>query len=63
MNILVTLDENYFPQLQVLLVSLQMNNPETRFSLYLLHNHLPELLLDEGMVPQCGLRILSCTDG
>lgn len=46
MNILVTLDENYFPQLQVLLASLQMNNPKTKFSLYLLHNHLPEQLLD-----------------
>lgn len=50
MNILVTLDENYFPQLQVLLVSLKMNNPETKFSLYLLYNHLPEPLLERTKV-------------
>lgn len=45
MNILVTLDENYFPRLQVLLTSMKINNPGTRISLYILHNRLPDILL------------------
>ena len=46
MNILVTLDQNYFPQLQVMLTSLKLNNLGEQFSLYLLHNHLPEPMLE-----------------
>lgn len=45
MNLLVTLDQNYFPQLQVLLTSLELNNPGEKFCLYLLQNRLPEELL------------------
>lgn len=53
MNILVTLDQNYFPQLQVMLTSLKLNNPGEQFSLYLLHNHLPEQML-EAVNKWCG---------
>lgn len=45
MNLLVTLNENYFPQLQVLLTSLTINNPGEHFCIWLLHNRLPENLL------------------
>ena len=45
MNLLVTLDQNYFPRLQVLLTSVKINNPGECFDLYLLHNHLPEQML------------------
>lgn len=45
MNLLVTLDQNYFPQLEVLLTSLELNDPGEKFTLYLLQNHLPEELL------------------
>lgn len=31
MNILITLDENYFPRLRVLLTSLKMNDPGGAF--------------------------------
>lgn len=41
----MTLDENYFPRLQVLLTSMKINNPGTRISLYILHNRLPDILL------------------
>lgn len=45
LNLLVTLDQNYFPQLEVLLTSLELNDPGEKFTLYLLQNHLPEELL------------------
>ncbi len=38
--LLTTLDSNYLPQLQVLLTSLKVNNPEEKISLYLLHSGL-----------------------
>ena len=41
-SILVSLDQNYLPQLQVLLTSLDQNNPGERFNLYLLHSGIPE---------------------
>lgn len=40
--LLVTLDRNYLPQLQVLLTSLAINNPGERCELYLLHSALPQ---------------------
>lgn len=36
-NILVTLDENYMPQLSVMLTSLYINNPGEKFNIYLIH--------------------------
>lgn len=41
-NILVTLDENYLPQLNVMLFSLIESNPESFFDVYLLHSHVRE---------------------
>lgn len=45
MNILVTLDEHYIPQLNVMLYSLLCANPECRFDVYLLHTAIPEVAL------------------
>ncbi len=47
MNLLVTLDEHYYPQLQVMLSSLRINNPGEKFSLYLFHNGLTEQILEQ----------------
>ena len=41
MNLLVSLDENYLPQLQVLLASLCQNCPGETGSVYLLHRSIP----------------------
>lgn len=38
--ILVTLDENYIPQLNVLLVSLYINHPGQSFDIYLVHSRI-----------------------
>ena len=40
-SLLVSLDQAYLPQLQVLLTSLYLNNPGERFDLYLLHSEIP----------------------
>ena len=40
-QLLVTLDRNYLPQLRVLLTSARLNNPGERFGLFLLHKGLP----------------------
>ena len=40
-SLLVSLDQAYLPQLQVLLTSLYLNNPGERFDLYLLHSGIP----------------------
>ena len=50
--VLTTLDQNYLPQLQVLLTSLQINNPGERVTLYLLHSGIPEEAL-AGVERQC----------
>lgn len=42
MNILVTLDENYIPQLNVMLASLLYSNQDSRFDIYLLHSSIEE---------------------
>ena len=44
-SILATLDENYLPQLQVLLTSLYWNHPGDRIDLYLLQSGI------SGVVP------------
>ncbi len=41
-NILVTVDENYVPQLNVMLTSLLYSNPDCDFHVYLLHSGLEE---------------------
>lgn len=46
MNILVTIDANYLKPLQVMLHSLFFNNPDERFSVYLLHSGLEKPVLD-----------------
>lgn len=45
-NLLVSLDLNYLPQLQVLLTSIRLNCPGERFQIFLLHSGLPEYVLD-----------------
>ena len=42
MELLVTVDKNYIPPLQVMLTSLYMNNPGEDVELYLLHSKLQE---------------------
>ena len=42
MDLLVTLNENYMPQLRVMLTSLWLNNPGEETRLWLLHSALPE---------------------
>lgn len=44
-SLLTTLDQNYVPQLQVMLTSLSVNNPGERFSLYLIHSDIPQKAL------------------
>lgn len=51
--LLTTLDQHYLPQLQVMLTSLWMNNPQEVFGLVLLHSGIPEDALD-GVRRQCG---------
>lgn len=45
-QLLVSLDQNYLPQLEVLLTSIQWNNPGEHFSLYLLHRGIPAPALE-----------------
>ncbi len=47
MNILVSLDQNYLPQLRVLLTSLYLNHPKTHCNVYLLHREIPEEKLED----------------
>lgn len=51
--LLTTLDQNYLPQLQVLLTSISVNNPKDTFVLILLHSGIPEEAM-EGVRRQCG---------
>ena len=46
-NILVTLDKNYIPQLNVMLSSLIYSNPQCRFTVYLLHSSIEDKDLTE----------------
>lgn len=52
-NLLVTLDRNYLPQLKVLLTSISINNPRETFAVYLMHSHIPGEDL-EGVDRFCG---------
>ena len=52
-HLLMTLDERYVPQLQVLLTSLHINNPGEGFHLWLMHRGLPPAAL-EAIKAQCG---------
>lgn len=45
-QLLVSLDQNYLPQLEVLLTSIQWNNPGEHFALYLLHSGIPASALE-----------------
>ena len=47
MNILVTLDENYVPYLNVMLSSLKESNKGEFFEIYLLHTNMNESALDK----------------
>lgn len=40
-SLLTTLNQDYLPQLQILLTSIRINNPEEAISLYLLHSGIP----------------------
>ena len=51
--LLTTLDQNYLPQLQVLLTSLFVNDPGEAIRLYLLHSGIPEEKL-AAVRRQCG---------
>ena len=53
MELLVTVDKNYIPPLQVMLTSLHMNNPGEDVELYLLQSKLQEKEL-EPLEKQCG---------
>ena len=53
MELLVTVDKNYIPPLQVMLTSLYMNNPGEDVEMYLLHSRLQEKEL-EPLEKQCG---------
>ncbi|MCC8128347.1 MAG: glycosyltransferase family 8 protein [Clostridiales bacterium] len=50
--LLTTLNENYLPQLQVLLTSVLINNPGERFQLYLIHRSFSAQRLEE-LEAQC----------
>ena len=41
-NILVTLDKNYLPQLKVMLTSMYINHPGLECDIYLLHSNIPD---------------------
>ena len=41
-DLLVTLDQNYLPQLRVMLLSLRANNPGLGCRVFLLHRSIPE---------------------
>ncbi|MCD8384189.1 MAG: glycosyltransferase family 8 protein [Clostridiales bacterium] len=45
--LLTTLNEDYLPQLQVLLTSIRINNPGERFQLYLIHRSFSDQRLEE----------------
>jgi glycosyltransferase, family 8 len=47
MDILVTLDDGYMPQLRVMLTSLYISNPDLKCRIYLLHSGIPEDHLSE----------------
>ena len=52
-NLLVTLDDNYMPQLQVLLTSIHINNPGESFEIWMIHSGIAQAWLDK-IEKQCG---------
>ena len=46
-RLLVTLDQNYLPQLHVLLTSVAVNNPSESLEIYLMHRGIPAQELDK----------------
>ena len=40
--LLLTLDENYIPQMKVLMTSIYINNPGRIFDIYLIHSRISE---------------------
>ena len=53
MDILVTLDQNYLPPLQVMLTSLHFSHPRDSLRVYLMHRDIPKKSL-ETLAAQCG---------
>lgn len=47
MDLLVSLDKNYLPQLRVLLTSFHLNNRGVSFRVFLLHREIPENTLEQ----------------
>lgn len=62
-KILVTLDKNYLSQLQVLLTSIYINNPNETVELYIMHSSIPQNLLDivEQQCNTYGYKLTSVT--
>ena len=60
LNILVTLDENYVPYLNVMLASLLHSNQNTQFDVYLLHSSIPDNVMNEtrDILGDCGNLIM-----
>lgn len=60
MRLLVTLDENYLPQLQVLLTSIWLNNPSEAIELYFMHSRVSESAVKEvdAQCRDCGYRLV-----
>ena len=60
--LLTTLDQNYLPQLQVLLTSISVNNPKDTFVLILLHSDIPEGGPGRGAAAVRGIEICVSAD-
>lgn len=62
-KLLVTLDENYLPHLQVLLTSIHASNPGERMTLYLVHSGIPKEKLStlEAQCALCGMELRPVT--
>ena len=64
-NILVTLNENYVPYLNVMLTSLLSSNADCRFDVYLLHSSIPDKAVESTrkILQQSGeLHMVKATD-
>ena len=51
MDLLVTLDEHYLPQLRVMLTSLRLSHPGVQCRVYLLHRSNPDTLVINSLLP------------
>ena len=62
-KLLVTLDENYLPHLQVLLTSIHASNPGERMTLYLVHSGIPKEKLStlDTQCALCGMELRPVT--